>query len=192
MTSAPPRNPAPADYSGPANATRAQSRIFSAFAALVQSTRYDEIRVSDLIDAADVGRSTFYDHFRDKDDVLRQSVKAPLAPMADAAIGIGDAERLTLTMRHFWERRALARVILSQPTRDVVAAALFELITESAAGNESARSTLEVIATTRAHGLIAFLAGWVAGRPALSPEDAARAVLAACPPTDFVGGRSPR
>ena len=32
--------------------------------------RYDRITVQELIDRADVGRSTFYAHFRDKEDVL--------------------------------------------------------------------------------------------------------------------------
>jgi AcrR family transcriptional regulator len=35
---------------------------------------YDEITVADIAAAADVGRSTFYAHFTDKDDLLRSAV----------------------------------------------------------------------------------------------------------------------
>ncbi|MEM6538614.1 MAG: TetR/AcrR family transcriptional regulator [Pseudomonadota bacterium] len=178
----PSKYPIPEGYKGPANTTRAQSRVFAAFVTLVQSTRYDEIRVADLISAADVGRSTFYDHFRDKDDVLRQSLKAPLASVADAAVGMPDEAKLVWSLAHFWERRALARIILAHPTRDVVAAALNELILDRSSKVGDPDKDVEVIATMRAHGLVAFLAGWVVGRPAMTPEQAAKAVRAACPP----------
>ena len=51
-------------------AQRTQNLIFSAFADFVQSKRYDRFSVTDIIERAGVGRSTFYDHFSDKNDVL--------------------------------------------------------------------------------------------------------------------------
>jgi len=37
---------------------------------LVRIKKYEAITVQDILDRADVGRSTFYMHFRDKDDML--------------------------------------------------------------------------------------------------------------------------
>ena len=37
---------------------------------LMQEKRYDRITIQDIIDRADVGRSTFYAHYQDKEDLL--------------------------------------------------------------------------------------------------------------------------
>lgn len=46
--------------------------IFGAFEELMLGQRYSEITVAQIIDRADVGRSTFYAHFETKDDLLRE------------------------------------------------------------------------------------------------------------------------
>lgn len=40
---------------------------------LITEKRFDDITVQHLIDRADVGRSTFYSHFRDKEDLFQQN-----------------------------------------------------------------------------------------------------------------------
>lgn len=44
--------------------------VFAAFEELVSEKRYEQITVQDIIDRADIGRSTFYAHFETKDSVL--------------------------------------------------------------------------------------------------------------------------
>ena len=52
---------------------RSRQAIFSAFEGLLAEKRYEQITVGDIIERADVGRSTFYAHFETKDDLLRST-----------------------------------------------------------------------------------------------------------------------
>ncbi|MGW6725945.1 TetR/AcrR family transcriptional regulator [Nocardia sp. NPDC055029] len=49
---------------------RTRDTLHRALIELMIERGYDRVTVSDIIDRADVGRSTFYAHFRDKDDLL--------------------------------------------------------------------------------------------------------------------------
>ena len=92
---------------------RTRLAIFEAFSNLVLSQRYDEIRAADIIEGADIGRSTFYAHFKNKDDVLLSSIEPLFEMLASAITEEGHTERLEFVLSHFWDKRALARIIFS-------------------------------------------------------------------------------
>lgn len=94
---------------------RTRRALIEAFNTLVTSRRYEDIKVSDIIEAADVGRSTFYEHYSGREAIHRDALAAPMSILADAACGRGDAARLTSLLEHFWDNRALARSTLSGP-----------------------------------------------------------------------------
>ena len=57
---------------------RTRAALTRALVDLVLAKRYRSITVQDLLDRADVGRSTFYSHYRGKDDLLLRSFEAML------------------------------------------------------------------------------------------------------------------
>jgi AcrR family transcriptional regulator len=48
--------------------------LHRALAALIREKPYDSISVKEILGRADVGRSTFYTHFRDKDELLVSAI----------------------------------------------------------------------------------------------------------------------
>jgi AcrR family transcriptional regulator len=52
---------------------RTRQALHQALIHLIVERGYDEITVADIAEAADTGRSTFYAHFTDKDDLLRSA-----------------------------------------------------------------------------------------------------------------------
>lgn len=51
---------------------RTQRSLSEALVDLIKEKRFDDITIQEVIDRADVGRSTFYTHFRDKEDLFQQ------------------------------------------------------------------------------------------------------------------------
>src|SRR5215207_8703397 len=49
---------------------RTRQLLSGAFMELMQEKRYDTITVQDILDRANIGRSTFYAHYTDKEDLL--------------------------------------------------------------------------------------------------------------------------
>lgn len=68
---------------------RTRNLLQDALTALIVEKGYDAITVQDILDQANVGRSTFYSHFLDKQDLLMGSLgrlKAALAEQQQTAL----------------------------------------------------------------------------------------------------------
>ncbi len=54
---------------------RTRQALMHSLTALIQEKRYTSITIQDICDRANVGRSTFYAHYRDKDDLLASNFR---------------------------------------------------------------------------------------------------------------------
>ena len=64
---------------------KTESLLREALAELIHEKPYDDIVVKEIVDRANVGRSTFYTHFRDKDELLLSGIQDILRSARPAA-----------------------------------------------------------------------------------------------------------
>jgi AcrR family transcriptional regulator len=152
---------------------RTQSLVLGAFYELILKRGYDGFAVGDLIDRAGVGRSTFYEHFENKDDVFEHSVAHPLGALADALFAATPADAPRAIVEHFWENRDLGRVVFNGAARFVMERVLARLIAERLERHRRAAPGALPLALVAAHvaaGQLALVAAWI---DADAPCDAA-------------------
>jgi AcrR family transcriptional regulator len=113
---------------------RTRAALHDALLSLMIEKGYEAVTVQDLIDRADVGRSTFYAHFADKDDLLRDAL-AELQTMVSPArrpdrVDRRRPVRFGLQMlQHVKDQEDLLRAMLARPSGGVVRTEIERLLT---------------------------------------------------------------
>lgn len=143
----------------------ARERILVAFRSLVLAERFDDLTAHEVIRQAGVARSTFYAHFRGKNDLLLASLAPILEVLGAACRGRADRARLISTLEHVWENRAVARVMFRGPMSDRLAGEVVRGLERE--GGDAARHQF------LAHGLLGVLGAWVSGQLAITVEELA-------------------
>lgn len=109
---------------------KTRQAVFEAFTGLLEQKSYSAITVQEIIDAADVGRSTFYAHFETKDELLRAlcteifdhvfSPEPTGERTHDFSAGGGGVEaELTHILYHLRDSRSYIRRILSSESGEM-------------------------------------------------------------------------
>jgi AcrR family transcriptional regulator len=169
-------------------ALRTKTALHGALLRLVLECDYDEISVGDIADAADVGRSTFYAHFTDKDDLLRGGLghlrDLLFAEHASAGAGEDDpASRILGFSRfmtaHLKERHQLYRALMRGRAGPIVIDRIRELLSELVRAELASRETTFGSRTPTPEIAVRFVVGaymsvvtWWLDRGAREPPDA--------------------
>lgn len=154
---------------------RNKRAILTAMVELLGQKRWVEIRVNDIVDRADVGRSTFYKHFSSKDDVLLASMRPMLRILAQRGGDLSWRADLDRLLVHFWSSRSLARAVFGGERASVVERALRDeaFVGLSGANSVAAR---QMIAIRIAAGRIALIREWAKGEFSAKPQMVADAI----------------
>ncbi|HYD51704.1 MAG TPA: TetR/AcrR family transcriptional regulator [Gemmatimonadaceae bacterium] len=190
--------------------SRTKARLRGAIAALVHEKPYDAIAVKQILARADVGRSAFYAHFRDKDALLLSAIEeqvrrgGPVAPPS----GSDEADWVLRFARPLYDGIARARYAggaraegrrhdtLHVRVRQALARTVAEDLRRVVPGGVApgARVPLELLARFVADGFLLVLEWWIASPDVPSAADAeaafqalvrpaVRAAIAGAPPT---------
>ena len=160
---------------------RTQRALVTALVSLVLEKRYDAITIQNLLDRADVGRSTFYTHYRGKDDLLLRSFEGMLT-MLDRHMDRDGAHRRVAPVRELFEhvgqfRRfhaALVRARVLDRQHDSRLSHLSRLIERRLAARPATGAAnsmpAPVLARAMAGAFFALLSWWLESDAPPSPE----------------------
>ena len=158
---------------------RTRAALIAAFDHLVLSRRGPKIRVADIVEKANVGRSTFYDHYSSADDIHMAALARPFATLADAAAGIGDAAALAPLLAHFWENRQRARQTLDGRTGEKTARMLAGLVAERLPDDNALNIPRVLAARQLGDAALSPVHGWITAEASCTPQALADAICRA-------------
>lgn len=157
-----------------------------ALVSLIAEKPYDSIVVKEILDRANVGRSTFYTHFRDKDDLLVTGIQDMLgpvpSPMQTGKRGLDRILWFSLPVfdhhhrhAHAWGDRigTRGRTILHEHLRRVLTDMIAEVMKKHCGtGRQSSRQLpAEIVAAYVASTFVLVLNWWLDTRMRLSPRE---------------------
>jgi AcrR family transcriptional regulator len=158
---------------------RTRRALRLAFIELVLARGYVHVTAAEISRKADVGRSTFYLHYRGKEQLLDESLEHPSAGLAACAAGEVTVAQLVPLLKHFWEQRRVNRVFFEAPIRSVWVRSLARVIQGKLPRARTASSGLPrpLVAMMVAELQIGLITHWLTDCPTLKAEVVAATLL---------------
>lgn len=167
---------------------RTRGLLHEALTALVHEKGYDAVSVRDILERANVGRSTFYMHFGSKDELLASAIRETLLPVRatdrrSAAARRDDPLEFSLRVfEHVHRQRSLGKSPMDRRGRALLHGHLQAVVTEwlaedlhrASRGRRGSASTLprELVAQHVAATFALVLNWWLEHGGRLAPKEA--------------------
>ena len=161
---------------------RTRQLVHTAMMELLREKRYDTITVQDLLDRANIGRSTFYAHYYDKEDVLtslsEQMLEMFRHQLSERKTGQNIVPSLEM-FQHAQENylffqsmiRGHAEELLWDTVRAILSRIIEESLASACAGKGSPSIPLTVAAEYLAGAFGNLLKWWLKADIPYSPEE---------------------
>jgi AcrR family transcriptional regulator len=155
----------------------ARGALLNAFAELALSRRYHEFGAGVIARQAKVARSTFYYHFKSKDELLVQNLAPMFAVLSRLAVAEEPTPEVEDWIAHVWEHRTRAVRLFGGATgrriSDALALEMRSALQAQARDSASLRLA-PLLADQVATGMLGLLQSWTSGRSAASPSEIVR------------------
>lgn len=144
---------------------RSRAALLDAFTRLLLEKGYDAITPTSIATAACVARSTFYEHYSGKPDLLRSSLDPIFGAVAQAGFCADvPCRRIVAMLEHFWAQRRCARVVMTDRPRLILQSQLAEkIVAEMRSHGYVATIPSAMVAVQISNAHIAVLDRWLAG-----------------------------
>jgi len=163
---------------------RTRQLLRDALIALILEKGYDKITVQDIINRANIGRSTFYDHYLDKDDLMESGVEKLRAELGQhfASSSSGNVQDMMMPslalFQHTQKQHHLYKAmiggrgveIVSNAIGDGLKAHAQEHFKEAERAGKRLAVPVEVLSTHLAGSLYTLLTWWLDNDMPYSPE----------------------
>ncbi len=163
---------------------RTRQLLQDALITLILEKGYDKITVQDIIDEANVGRSTFYAHYLDKDDLMAGSVETLREELHQHMVGVdnGDEQDAAIAslalFRHTQGQHHLYKAMIGGRGIDIVIKVVHDALTSQAQSyfeqiereHGSLNIPVPVMTTYLAGTLQTLLTWWLDSDMPYSPE----------------------
>jgi len=161
---------------------RTRQALLKAFVTLMFERNYRTISVADIAQRADVGRSTFYEHFSGKDEILLNSMDWMFATLSDCVRPETPRTALDGLIAHYWQNRRLARVVFAPPIeaklRRALAAAVEQRLASGPLSHADAAAR-RIAAVRIASAQLGLIQAWTTGELTATADQIAEAVATA-------------
>ncbi|HEX4758000.1 MAG TPA: TetR/AcrR family transcriptional regulator [Terracidiphilus sp.] len=178
---------------------RTQKLLREALHSLIREKDYDSIVVKEILDRANVGRSAFYTHFRNKDELLASGIKDILGsvPPARGKTGHGGIDGIPWfslpIFQHIQQHRAMGglkmgargRAVLHGQLQKVLVDLIADEVRKRFLGRRKAAGKIpaDLFAQYLASTFILVLDWWVENRSPISADEANNSFRALIDPT---------
>jgi AcrR family transcriptional regulator len=162
---------------------RTRAALREALLSLMAEKEYDAVTVQDIIDRADVGRSTFYGHYTDKDDLLHDGL-AELRSIVESPDPVAAPGRRRLfgfslpMLAHVYSHRSIALALFASPRRGRVLDEMQQVVAHGVRDELSALGPpglpLDAIVSAVVGAYLSLVTWWLRDAPALGPDEVDR------------------
>ena len=171
---------------------RTRRNLRSALMELIIEKGYDDVTIEDITERADLGRTTFYLHYKDKEELLLESIENTARELysqvllATPPIGSHTQEdslrAIDSVFQHAAENSILYRIILKGGAASRVRQMILVFLSEAVrpyfdydlAGSAKSGLPVEVLTNYFSTSLLGFLTWWLEREMPYPPDQASR------------------